>query len=325
MLQYLVILLDDTSTSYCHYENTRTERKLIPLADLRAGILFAMKENLAIQFVYPDYELPEAYREAINSIDHSRIVPSALTAPETERPEVVVLNGWDDLEQRTASPAPSQPDTETAYVLRTSKADFLARYGILKAALFHVARLNVVLTDVADFTEADFEAYRTALAALAADVEPLYAKGRRPQLNLLTDRMMLTGMNNCNAGWKSLTLAPNGKFYICPAFYLENEADSVGSPTDGPNVKNPQLYRLDHAPLCRRCDAYQCKRCVWLNRRVTLEVNTPGHEQCVAAHLERNAARLLLQNIRKHGAFLPTQGDIKEIAYLDPFEVREEW
>ena len=52
MLQYLIIQLDDTSISYCHYENTKDKSKLIGLDDLKAGILFAMKENLMIQFVY---------------------------------------------------------------------------------------------------------------------------------------------------------------------------------------------------------------------------------------------------------------------------------
>ena len=76
--------------------------------------------------------------------------------------------------------------------------------------------------------------------------------------------------------------------------------------------------------MCSHCDAYQCKRCVWLSRKTTLEVNTPSHEQCVVAHLERNASRELLVNIRKHGMFLPETA-IKEIDYLDPFEKREEW
>lgn len=52
---------------------------------------------------------------------------------------------------------------------------------------------------------------------------------------------------------------------------------------------------------------------------MTYEVNTPSHEQCVISHLERNASRLLLSNIRKHGTFLPNK-EIKEIKYLDPFE-----
>ena len=58
MLQYLIVQLCDTSTSYCHYENPKRISQLISLEDLKAGILFAMKENLMIQFVYPDEELP---------------------------------------------------------------------------------------------------------------------------------------------------------------------------------------------------------------------------------------------------------------------------
>ena len=138
-------------------------------------------------------------------------------------------------------------------------------------------------------------------------------------------------MNNCNAGWENITLAPDGKFYVCPAFYqsdsqttIEDKALAIGDLQNGLDIKNPQLYKLSHAPLCRNCDAYQCKRCVWLNRKTTFEVNTPSHEQCVVAHLERNASRKLLQSIRKHGEFIP-EVDIKEINYLDPFDVRKEW
>ena len=76
MLQYLIIQLDDTSTSYCHYENGKRENRLISLDDLKSGIFFAMKENLMIQFVYPDYELPSEYKDVINSIDHFDIVSS---------------------------------------------------------------------------------------------------------------------------------------------------------------------------------------------------------------------------------------------------------
>lgn len=57
---------------------------------------------------------------------------------------------------------------------------------------------------------------------------------------------------------------------------------------------------------------------------MTLEVNTPSHEQCVMAHLERNAARNLLASIRSKGTFLPDKPEIKEIDYLDPFEKLQE-
>lgn len=304
MLQYLIILLDDTSTSFCHYENTKTEHRLIPIETLKQGIRFGMMENLMIQFVYPDYELPTEYAEVIESIDHSKIKPMATDA------DVLVLNEW-----KLPTDAEDIP-----IVLRTSKAELFARYRELEEVLKKCQRLNVVITDVETFTEEDFNTYKEVLTGLAEALKTLYVGGKTPQLNLLTDRMMLKEMNNCGAGDTTITLAPNGKFYVCPAFYYEDEADSIGDLEHGLDIKNKQLYKLQYAPICRKCDAYQCKRCIWLNRKTTLEVNTPSHEQCVVAHLERNVSRELMNDIRKHSTFLPDNEEIKEIDYLDPFE-----
>ncbi len=286
----------------------------MPLDVLKEGILYGMKENLNIQFVYPDYDLPQEYKEAIDTIDHTDIKPASLA----DDAEVVVFEGWNEMEAFKFVEG-------AAYVLRTSKADLFANYKCLFSVLGCVNRLNVILTDEETFVESDFETYKAVLGALSAEMEKLYLDGKFPQLNLLTDRMMLDKMNNCGAGDTTITLAPDGKFYVCPAFYLSDGGYPIGSLEEGLDIKNPQLYKLAYAPLCRNCDAYQCKRCVWLNRETTLEVNTPSHEQCVVAHLERNTSRELLLNIRKRGTFLPEKEEIKEITYLDPFEVRKEW
>jgi CXXX repeat peptide maturase len=319
MLQYLIILIDETSTSYCHYENPAKKAGLIPLDILKAGIRFGMMENLMIQFVYPDYELPSEYKEAIETIDHSKIV-SSLCEDESLKDEadVIVYHDWTGLSF-------GKFEAGKSYVLRTSKADLFERYLFIKDVLPKVSRLNVVITDIDTFKEEDFERYKQILETLSECLEKLYADGQTPQLNILTDRMMLSAMNNCGAGDSCITLAPNGNFYVCPAFYYENEPDCIGDLEHGLDIKNKQLYRLDHAPICSHCDAWQCKRCIWLNRKTTLEVNTPSHEQCVLAHLERNASRDLLNNIRKYGTFLPEQEEIKEIDYLDPYDKRDEW
>lgn len=307
MLQYLVILLDDTSTSYCHYKNPKTERRLMPLDMLKQGIRFGMMENLMIQYVYPDYELPEDYMDVIESIDHSKI-----------KPIIDDADVWiTDTIREVKSNVP--------VVWRTDKQSLLEHETDVASVLENVPRLNIVLTDIETFTENDFESYKTFLYRLGDKIEKLYISGKSVQLNLLTDRMMLQQMNNCGAGDTTITLAPNGKFYNCPAFYYDNEADSVGNLEQGLDIKNRQLYKLEYAPICRQCDAYQCKRCIWLNRKTTLEVNTPSHEQCVLAHLERNASRELLQSIRKHGTFLPDREEIKEIDYLDPFNIVNTW
>lgn len=333
MVQYLIVLLDDTSVSYCHYQNDKVKHNLIPINVLKDGIKYAMLENLTIQFVYPEYSLPNEYNDIIDTIDHCKIVPSTNTDSKLRNEaDVVVFSDWTGMQFYPFIKGQS-------YILRTSKLDFFDRFFFLKDVLSNVSRLNIVLTDIETFVEQDCKKYNEVLTSLSSIVEQMFVDGKSPQLNLLTDRMVLSEMNNCNAGENNITLAPDGKFYICPAFYnlpivsgKEKSLDevcqkgySIGSLKEGLDIKNQQLYKLNHAPICRNCDAYQCKRCIWLNRKTTNEVNTPSHEQCVVAHLERNASRDLLSDIRKHGTFLPEQEEIKEIDYMDPFEKRDEW
>ncbi len=325
MLQYLIILLDDTSTSFCHYEVSFRSQDgigtLMPLDVLRKGIRFAMMENLNIQFVYPEREVPDEWKEVIETIDHTKIKPAPLAFTPCESDEmeldmadVAVINDWQ---------IPTE-SVECPLVIRTGKIDFFNRYSDLFPQFHCCPRINLVLTDVESFTEEDFVRYKNVLSVISDELERLYVEGHNPQLNLLTDRMMLKEMNNCGAGESSVTLAPNGKFYVCPAFYYEDAEDSIGDIEEGLDIKNRQLYKLDYAPICRHCDSYQCKRCAWLSRKLTLEVNTPSRQQCAMAHLERNASRDLLQKIRKHGTFMP-EINISEIDYLDPFEERENW
>lgn len=310
MLQYLIILLDDTSVSYCHYDSEKAEKRLISLDDLHAGIIFAMKQNLVIQFVYPSYQLPAEYREAIATADHVKIKPA--NAGDTADADVLVFSSCDEFSAEKA-----EANRGKIFILRTSGRNVACR-----VTTSGNDRLNIIITDIETFTDDDFDAYKAWLSGVASRVAECYRNGKTPEINILTDRISLEKMNNCNAGVENITLAPNGKFYVCPAFYYEDENDSIGAPKTGADVKNPQLYRLAYAPLCRNCDAYQCKRCVWLNRKTTLEVNTPSHEQCVAAHIERNASASLLNELKIAG--FSQNVDIPAIDFLDPFEIRNQ-
>ena len=119
MLQYLIIQLDDTSVSYCHYNNHKVEHKLISLEDLKAGILYAMKENLMVQMVYPDYQLPEEYEEEINTIDHIKIKPLS----QFNEANIVVVDKWKDITS-------IKVDKSVIYVLRTDKTALFANYKL---------------------------------------------------------------------------------------------------------------------------------------------------------------------------------------------------
>lgn len=314
MLKYLIIQLADASTSFCHYENDRTRSKLISLESLKEAILWSMKENLTLQFLYPDNEIPSDYKKAIKNTFHANIVSSNYRDSELRKnADVIVFDSFEEANHYSFN-------KDQNYVFRTTMQKLVDNAGILYSLLPKVNRLNIVITDITSLTEEKEKKYAEFLESLAQKVADEYKSGHALQINPLTDRILLDGMNNCNAGDESIALCPDGNFYVCPAFYADKDNSySIGSLKDGLNIKNLQLYKFSHAPICRKCDAYQCKRCVWLNRKSTLEVNTPGHEQCVIAHIERNASRKLLEKIREIGEFMPEK-EIPEIDYLDPFD-----
>lgn len=312
MLKYLVILLDDSSTSFCHYAIKSSKSNLMPLETLRRGIRFGMMENLMIQFVYPKNILPPEYNEIIETIDHGALAPAGCPSDA----DAVVFNDWESFEDFEFSGVGT-------FVVRTELDTLLEQKNTLFSALSCITRLNVVLTNIDKLKEVDFKRYDEFLSELRGILKELYLQGYRPQCNLLNDRIDLDTMNNCNAGVDCITLAPDGNLYLCPGFYYDGE-EPIGNLNDGVCIKNQQLLCLDHAPLCRICDAFQCKRCIWLNKKTTLEVNTPSHEQCVVAHLERNQSRKLLTELQDRGLF-DEKKEIEEISYLDPFDVKEEW
>ena len=322
--------MDDTSVAYCHADNPLKERNLIPLETLKKGILFGMKQNLMIQYVFPDYELPKEYAEVIESIDNVKIYPAGC------KPITGIANDG-ETDVQVANVVPEKVEAMNL-VLRLTFSEMLAKKDAIAKLFALGARINLCITDVEQFSDEKIETYKQVLDEWNAALHKLYKQGQSLQFNLLTDRMMLEKMHNCEAGVSNITLAPNGKFYLCPAFYYDERMqvfnqlnhhnpssdNSVGDLENGLGILNPQLLQLDHAPLCRNCDAYQCRRCIWLNRKLTWDNNTPSHQQCVMAHIERNASRNLLNDIRKVGEFMPNI-DIKEIDYLDPFEVRKEF
>lgn len=313
MLQYLIILLNESSTSFCHYKVPKNDR-WIELDDLKLGIRFAMMENLMIQFVYPEKDLPRGYAEIINSIDHIDIKP--FNDEGRIDSDVVVFNEL---------PINLLKKEYPTLIFRLSPQEFFDMPNYLvKQVCQSTKRVNVVIRDIDPILAWDLDRYKDKLEEISTIVEQDYISGSTTQWNILTDRMMLSEMKNCGAGDTTITLAPNGKFYICPAFYYDEMEDSVGDVHTGLAIPNQHLYKLEYAPICKHCDAYQCKRCIWLNRRMTGEVNTPSQEQCFTSHIERNASRELLYSIRKHGEFM-NGTDIKEIDYLDPFENREQW
>lgn len=311
MIQYIIIPLADDAVSFCHYPQRNTT-SWIDKDVLQKAILFAMKQDYAIQYIYPNRELPSELDGVIKSMTHTKMM--SVQHPKSVDADVIVVDGDEQYQSLL------QEHLEKAIVLRTDVPS-LKRIGArLKSEKRTFARLNIVLTDILYAEECGFETYKTILSDLSDYVFSQYLQGKQPQINVLTDRWKQDKMNNCDAGVNNITMSPDGSFYLCPGFMQYGAEAIVGNIDEGVKIPNQQLLKLDHAPICRVCDAYHCHRCVWMNVQSTLEVNTPSHEQCVMSHLEREASKALLQRLSEAGVRIQNVSEIADIDYLDPFQ-----
>ena len=308
MLTHLLVLVDGSAPSFCHYGHDRRQTELMPLATLERAIAFAASRRLSLTMLVGREELPPEHRAVLAKTAHAAIVPAELA---TLYPEAVVVLDADD--------APEEAAARRQFILRLPRRRLPAMADLVRSCLGMAARLDLYLGEIDRYTAADIEEYGRQLELAAGYVTEVYRQGSLPEVNIFSDRMLLSGMNNCDAGTVHLTVAPNGNFYICPGFYYDDESNAAGSLEAGVTLVNSQLLTLANAPVCSCCDAYHCKRCVYLNTRTTLEWNTPSREQCVLAHLERNAARLIRERLGTVSPFSRLRA-IPAVDYLDPFD-----
>ena len=315
-MEYLMILLDSAAPSFCHYEASTHDRKIIPCEILERGIEFAEKHALGITAVYGTESLPPKHRQLLNTVAHVRILPYREDM-KYDDDDLVVLDALQDAS--FSNSLLLKNITHLMVVIRLQEAKQL--YTFIENNYRFLERISVIFKGLEHADERLLNEFRLSLQKLQPLFFKILSKEEFTEIGFATDRMVLRKMNNCNAGVTHITLAPDGNFYICPGFYLA-KMPLVGSLETGIQIKNPQLLQCSHASICRQCDCYQCKRCVFLNQKMTLEVNTPSHAQCVVSHHERNLSGFLLEKLQKRG-FMVNLPKIEPLFYLDPIEILE--
>ncbi len=301
-----MILLSDDCVPFCYCSHNAENHNMISLSVLRSSLEFAHKHDLQTMAVLPNWPIPDDYLNEMGKSSCGLILPAL--SPESID-GVRVFNEWNEINGYHFH-------SGQRYLIRTSRRDLFKHWSILPFQFD--GRIDIIVVDIADFTDKDFDDYYEVLLQMAAKFESAFRQGYRPETNILTDRVGLSSMTNCNAGVDSLTIAPNGKLYVCPGFYYESWGDvSID------DINDAELLDLKHAPICQHCDAFHCKRCVWMNKKHTLEVNTPSRQQCIVSHLERNVSRRFMLQMAD---ILPKDYvKIPEINYLDPFDNRGDW
>ena len=181
-------------------------------------------------------------------------------------------------------------------------------------------RINVRFCDIDKWGDADICLYKNELKILADKVLEQIVNGKKIEIDVLTDRIELKKMKNCDMGENSFALAPNGKLYLCPATYFDNPGNAIGDLEQGIIVKNEYLMKIESAPICSICDAYHCTRCKWLCAKRTGEYNVPSKNQCVLSHVEREISASLSAKLIERG-LLTKFDEIPPLKYYDPMEL----
>lgn len=316
MINYLIVILEYNSASFCCYNiNADNGNGLISLKSLKLIAEIAIKNSITINFLYGDTILPPEYQQVIETVEHIKIVP--LRHSRSHENAVVIIDAEKDLQHLNIL---DKSDLNNI-ILRVAKDNLQSLSVIVKQLIGKFKRLNVTLKDVDRFDKSSFTLYENQLEEIRGHIEKEYRNGDFIEINVVSDRIYLTNMNNCNAGIEHLTIAPNGKYYLCPAFYYDDENNNIGDLEEEIEIENSRLLELEYAPICRNCDAYHCKRCIYLNDKITSEINTPSRQQCTLAHLERNISRKFLGNISADFNINDEITEIPEIDYLDPFDI----
>ena len=319
VLESLIVILDRGAVPFCNYVNpsyNSAKPEWMPLEVLKKAVGLAKTKRLQLICLSGKHPVPRGHASVTGKCGSMNIAPLAVSPRMAEA--VPVLETAD-----IAAPERSENGVIENAILRLGREEMPQLRAIFNRLVGKVKRINVCLFDIGQYREDDFRLYEEQLGVLAQTLSALPSPQAGLECNLLTDRLVLRGMNNCEAGVKHMTVAPNGRFYLCPGFYYRDEADSVGSLDDGLRVENARLLTLDSASVCRRCDAYHCRRCLFLNSQLTEEINTPSRQQCVAAHLERAASLQLLEHLARAGRLKPAMRGVElpKLDYLDPFEL----
>ncbi|MCL6450443.1 MAG: radical SAM peptide maturase, CXXX-repeat target family [Acetobacteraceae bacterium] len=316
--RYLYIMTAGDAVSHCAYRNPGRDAAPLEAEALRDALAFARQHFYRPVLLHslsrPRLDLPDGW-------DPIHIVSSLSGSAGPE--DLVVYENPPDLDAALAR-APASAGDERPVVILVLDRENLGRLGRLAAGLFARARrLVLVLRDAGGFAEADLGLYRDQLQTVARLVLEMWRGGQAREVSALTDRLHLRGPEDCEAGVHTLTLAPNGRFYVCPAFYFADPEASVGSPREGVDWAALEDCRRSRAPLCVDCGAYHCRRCLYESQRRTLQRNVPSSMQCRLSHAELEVSSWLWRALTEAG-YRPPGSEIV-LGEADPIEAFPRW
>lgn len=305
--RHLFFILADNSVEHCNYTSNANGESVMNEEILKQAFEFAERNFFKPVILHPkigtiNYDISKFSKTERIEIT-SGFNESIIESPASIIPVVYADSIGEIL-----------PGKNCILVLDESSLPHMAEN--INKLLTKVDRININFRAFSKEMESTYEKQLTQIIDVLVQY---YKQGVMKEVNLLTDRLFLNRMDNCEAGNYNYTVAPNGKLYICPAFYYSNPHFSIGSLDEGITVSR-EYFQLKNAPYCIKCDAYHCNRCLYLNKKYTGEFNIPSSSQCKKSHLERQFSMTLRERLRAENVTSDFE-HINPLKYNDPIEL----
>lgn len=308
---FMYFILASDCVNFCNFQSASIKEFMKP-EDLLKGLEYAFQNFYQPVFVHSndtprwleDLLHSKQYGEALTCELKRHIVRHMLKFQKEEMQKNVLYiidNSTDVPDRKLQNPV--------ILNVESSEIGYLAER--VRQILPYTSRININILNIDN--SFDLQSYGEQLEIISDILFEYLIKGEKKEIRQLTDRIFIKKMNNCFAGEKNITLAPNGRLYFCPAFYFDKDID-----VDFEKAK--KLTMLSRAPICDHCDAYQCNRCVYKNFANTGELNTPTKIQCLTAHLERKYSMKLLKRLQDKKLIGYKHLEIPSLDFDDPIE-----
>lgn len=293
----IYFLLSDNYITFCSYENKKTKckRKMTDEV-IEDGLKYCYDTYSQPVFVHPKDKVFALNYQLLNQIESVHIVAANLYEKDKYFPGVVMYV----FDEETTKIETEELDN----CILNIKAQDIGKLAELTEDLLKKAvrvNINVICLDKG----LDENMYREQLKK----VKSILQKYQGHEVNVISDLGALHSFDNCKAGDRSFTLTEEGNLVNCVGLYEEGLELPIGTAKTGiVEQRNSQLYSTEYHPLCQKCDAYQCRNCIWLNKKMTKEVNVSPAIQCRKSRIEQKV-------------FL--EGNVKKdcnIEYFDPIE-----
>lgn len=310
-MKSLVVLLDESAPSFCYYTApANAPPRRMSRATFERVLDFVDAHRLTLQLVCGRDEPESFISELVGQRPYMRYLPADNAGQMPD--DVLIVDGtsWNVLAKGS--------DRHPLCVLRVQKDELEQLPETWERLSDHAYRVVLVMSGLDRYDQSDLDRYEMVLLDVRQRLAAKYLRGCAEELNVLSDRFGLDAPSDCAAGIDHLTVTPSGELHICPGFALDGEPP-VGSLSEGWRIPNQQLLERSRAPICVSCDAFHCRRCVYMNRRTTLELNTPPWQVCRVAHTEREASRVMLSSLHQRRCMEQIR-PIAPLDYVDPLD-----